>query len=325
MTAGFKTRDTKFMRYFGIVDGFLILVFTVSLILLSFFSTIHSDFKDVPSMLSFLKNGRVYDNLSDVARIQIQNSYPDSITKNILLTGIANKIVETVVTPRLVEIAAKPAVTASVQFARSPAEIIDEKVVVPTAQYKTQVNSTLSDFGLPNILTTQLTRLVNSLPTQITLVDLEKHPNSVLAMLIKARALFDQNEVALSVTWTILVITAILIFVLHLHDVKKLIQLMWIGFGISSVVIFTFFFVIPWLLQMNLQHTGSALETAQNTLVMDAVTYFMVQIRVYGIVYLVTFVVSLVIYKFVKFDKFQMKWNRILKKLHIPTISVKSA
>lgn len=274
-------------------------------------------------MLSFLKNAHVYENLSDIAKIQIHQSYPSSITNNILLIGLADKLVDVVVTPSLVELAAKPAVMASVEFARSPAEIIDQKIVVPTATYKSQVNATITDFGLPRILTTQLTGLVTSLPAQITLIDLEKHPNNVLSVIIKAHELFKQNEVALTVTWTVLIISGLLMLFINLHNLRKITKLVLVSFGLAAVVIFAGFFIIPWLLELTLQSSGTSLLVAQNNLIMDAISYFMIQVRVYAIVYLCIGILFVVVYKFVHFETLQAGFNKILKKLHIPNISVK--
>lgn len=275
-------------------------------------------------MLSFLSKANVYQNVSAIVQLEIQSRYPAVVKDNIILLGVANKIVDVIVTPQLVEKVAQPALTLSVKFAQSPTEILNNKVVVETAQYKSQVKSTISELGLPELITVNVNYIIDSLPSQMTLVDLDNHPNSVFGIIIKARTLLQYNKAALSISWVVIILTAIAVIGTNLHNVRRIFEVAWVAFGIGAVVLLGIFFVLPSLLSLALANdSGSLLIVAQNKLVTDAVSYLLSQLKNIAVVYAVIGVVSFLLWRFLPFEKVQKHVNKTLHVIHAPQVSVK--
>ncbi len=311
------------MKTFGFFNIILVVLLFITLITFPFFKVINSNFRDVPSMLNFLSRANVYNNASQIVKLEVQAYYPERIKNNFVLYGLANKLVDYVVTPGLIEKAATPALRATVAFAQAPTSIVSNKVVVQTAPYKAQASSTIGELGLPRILVNTINLAINSVPTQLTLVNLEKHPNSPLAMIIRARTLLQHNETLLVVTTFAMFFLWVVLIVYNMRHIKKLFEAIWLSLGSAFILVLILSLLIPWVVSMNLPGGANALGVAQNNLVTDIVNYFVNQIQAIMWWYAGFAVVSFVVWRFVKFEKIQSKLDKFLKKLHIPTVEVK--
>lgn len=274
-------------------------------------------------MLNFLNNAKVYNNLTTIIRIEIKNFIPKPLRNNILLGGLANNAIDGIITSGLVAQAAKPALELSVGFAKSPTAIIDDKVVVATAKYKKQAIDVLQGFGLPQFVLVNAQLLINSVPKQLVLVDLKKHPNSVLGIIIKLRTLLEYNRTAINVSWFVFTAALVTIVLYNLHQVKHIFAVLFWSLGIAGIVIFLANVFAPAIMTMLMPSSADQLTMAQNSLVSDAVSYLLLQMRSTAFIYIAIAVVSFLIWKFIGFQKTQVKVDRMMHKLHIPHVSVK--
>lgn len=311
------------MKGFGIFNDILSTFFCICLLCITFFSVIYSNFKDVPSVLSLLSKSHVYENVSTLLRLDIEARYPQTIRNNILLYGIANKLLDIVVTPQTVQAISRPAIEFSFAFAKAPTSILKDKVVISTSIYKKQAEQVLEEFGLPKIVLVNADLLINSIPSQLTIVDLQKRPNSVLALIIKARTLFRESLVGLRVSWIVLGVVVILSLLHNVRHIRNFFAFLWVGFGASGFLILALSFLSPWMLSMVLPHTEDAIAVAQNTLISDVVLYFMSQIRITAIYFLLCGILLFLFWRFMKFEKIQSPINKILQRFHVPTVTVK--
>lgn len=78
-------------------------------------------------------------------------------------------------------------------------------------------------------------------------------------------------------------------------------------------------------MDMVLPNTQDVLTVAQNTLVVDAVSYILTEIRNIAIVYVGIAIISFIIWRYINFIKLQVQINKILRKfhIHVPTVTVK--
>lgn len=311
------------IRRFGIFNTILLVILSLTLISLTFFSVIHKNFKDVPSMLNFLSNANVYSNVSTIIRIEIKNFIPKPLRNNILLSGLANNVIDGIVTPGLVAQAAKPALELSVGFAKAPTSIINNKVVVATAKYKKQAMSVLEGFGLPKFVIVNAQLLIDAVPQQLVLVDLNKRPNNVLGLIIKVRTLLQNNKTAMTVSWFIFVATLVTICMYNLHQVRYIFAVVFWAVGSAGVFIVVFYLLLPWIMSMVMSGSTDALTIAQNTLISDAVLYLVMQMRNTAFLYIAIAILSFLCWKFISFEKIQAKIDRLMHKFHIPRVSVK--
>lgn len=316
-------RIHKHLSTFGIFNIILVVVLSLTLLSYTFFKVINQNFQDVPSMLSFFSKAHVYDNLSSLIKLQVQSNYPKPIRNNVLLYGLANQVVNTVVTPNLIAQVAKPALQVSVAFAKAPTSIVSNKVVVATAPYKKQAVTALQNFGLPKFFVVNAQLLLDSVPKQLVLVDLQKRPNSVLGLIIKARTLLRNNQMALGISWSILFGVVAVIVVYNLAHLKNMLKALFIGYSAAGVVIVALYFLLPWILGIVMSDTSTDILIVQNQLVSDAVMYLVLQMRNMALYYLAVGGVSFIIWRFVPLEKVQAKLDKVLHKLHFPKVSVK--
>ncbi|HVZ66748.1 MAG TPA: hypothetical protein VG917_00630 [Patescibacteria group bacterium] len=312
------------MNKFGILNIVIIFLVSIASLCIGFFSVVNKNFKDVPSMLGFLENANVYNNVSDIVRLEIESRYPKTINNSIILSGLANKLLDFVVTPQTVEKVAKPALNLSVKFAQAPTSIIDNNVVIATAKYKNQARETLSGFGLPKILLVNAGFLIDSIPAHLTIVNLEKHPNSILGIIIKLRTALKYSHKIVTISWIVMILALIFAIGNNIHRIKDLLKTLWIGFGISGGLIILLFLARGTLFAFALPNSSDPITLAQNRLVIDAVGYLLSQVKQIGVIYMVIAIISFVLYAFVKLDKVQSHINKVLRKLHIhvPQVTV---
>lgn len=310
------------MKQLGFFNIILTVLIFLTLLVFPLFKTISANFSTAPRILNFFDKANVYNNASEIIKLEVQSYYPKDIKSNFILVGLANKLVDFVVTPNLVEQAAAPAVKLSVSFAKSPTSIVSDKVVISTAPYKSQVLNTISELGLPGVLVTTVKLAVGAVPADLTLVNLEKHPNSPLAMIIQARSIIGSNETLLVATSFFMLFLWIVLITYNLRHIKKLFESVWISVGFSAIIVFLVVVLVPWIVSLNLPGGVDSLGTAQNNLVMDVVKYFASQISKFAIWYAIIAGICFVAWKYIKFDKTQAKIDKVLKKLHIPTVEV---
>jgi hypothetical protein len=110
-----------------------------------------------------------------------------------------------------------------------------------------------------------------------------------------------------------------------IHRIKDFFAAVIWGFGISGVFIILIYLVRYWIMDMVLPNTQDVLTVAQNTLVVDAVSYILTEIRNIAIVYVGIAIISFIIWRYINFIKLQVQINKILRKfhIHVPTVTVK--
>lgn len=311
------------MKNFGLLNSFLIFITVLVLILLSFFCVINKNFKTTDSMLAFLKQANVYLNITTIVKLDIQANYPPAIKNNIIINGLADRLLDSIVTPTLVERFAKPAVRLSVRFAGAPTSIIDNKVVIATAKYKTQAEDALKDFGLPKFVVVNAGLLIDSVPTHLTIINNEKHPNNIFSLIIKMRTLLEYNKTALQISWIAAIALVLIVLVHNLSSIKRMLLILGVTFGIAGLLIVLFDLALPGLMSLFISQSLDPAVSAQNKLISDVISTLVRQIRNTGVVYVIISIVLLAIWKFIDLTRVQKRADKMFRRLHVPEISVK--
>lgn len=268
------------MKFYNVV---LIFVLSIALSSLSIFTTIHNNFKDVPSISRFFVAGNVYNNLSVIAQERIKQNYPPEIADKPIQVAIVDRVVENVVTPDLVQRLVEVGLTASSRFAQAPTSIINDRVVINTPEYKQQAMDLVQNLELPKFLTTMADNIINSVPGQLVLIDTRSNPNSVLAMIIQARTLLDNAETIRMISWIVLAIAIIVLIILNQKSIKTIFWVSAWSFVFAAATLLGGFLVIT-----------SQLDAG---LIGDAVNYLLGQINRYAILYLALGVIAFLIWK----------------------------
>lgn len=310
------------MKKLGPTNIVLIVILFFSLISLSVFSPINRNFKDASSANLFLSKTGIYTDLSELIQLKIQEKYPSLIQNNILLRGLANKLVDIVVTPDLVSSAAKPAIAASYAFAQGPTELLNDEVVIMTDSYKEQAKSLLGDLDLPKLLVVNGDLLIDSIPNQFAIVNLEKHPNSVFGFVLQARGLFEKNKIARDLSWLVVIMSLLFLVIHGIRHLRNFITSVVIAFGSAGIFVVGVSVLMPWILRVFLPEANTDIIMLENTIVVKIVVALFNQFRDFAYFYIVIAVVGAIVWKFVHWEKLQVHVNKLLKKIHVPTIHV---
>ena len=137
---------------------------------------------------------KTYTYTAEIIKTEIESRLPEKIQNNIVEKAIVTKVMDYFITPKLVQNLSKKPVERVVKSLnkKGNTEIVNDKVVIDTAKYKDLINAKLDGWGLSKDLNTLAKDTVASIPAQISVVDLEKNPNSGIGYIIKARTYIHQ-------------------------------------------------------------------------------------------------------------------------------------
>lgn len=311
------------MQKFGILNIFIVIIFGLTLSALSFFCVVNKNFKDIPSVINFFNNANVYPNLTEITKITLRNYYSPMLQENVLQLALADKLADTLITPTVIKSVVDPGLKLSVAFSNQPTSIIENKVVVDTTKYKQQILQDINNYDLPKLVNSGISYFLTKVPQYVTLIDNQKHPNNLLATIIKARTFLQYNHMGLQISWVVLGLTILVLLINNILNLKRLVLTLGISLAVSGVVTLFVFVLIPWVISSSVPVTADAYVMAQNKLIYDGASYLIKQIGYLAYIYVGIALIFGVIWKFVKLDSLQAKINKLLHKLKIPVLSVK--
>ncbi len=181
---------------------------------------------------------KTYTYTAEIIKTEIQNRLPEKVQNNIVEKAIATKAIDYFITPKLVQNLSEKPVERVIKSLnqKGNTEIVNDKVVIETAKYKDLIMAKLDAWGLPKDLNTLAKDTVSSIPAEISVVDLEKNPNSGLAYVIKARIYIKQLSnliIAFSVLLALLI--AAVIYINRKNLLMAIRALGWV-LGLSGLV-----------------------------------------------------------------------------------------
>jgi hypothetical protein len=245
------------------------------IILLSFFTFSFITYKNistVPAMEGFLKNSNSYVTLSQIIQTQIKNNYPPQITINPLRIAIANYLVNAIVQPDSVETLTSYALPAAQKIAQQPTSILNDQVVIDTTGYKQQLASDLSGTNLPPIVISTAQNVVQGIPDSLALVDLNQHPNSIMAKIISFRTFLENLSRTLTQTAVLLGLTFLGLIFINRHYLSRLLWALVWGFAGTALLILIIGFIAPYLLNPFTQ-SADQLDILYNNLAIGMINY----------------------------------------------------
>ena len=194
----------------------LIFVLALALLSIGYLSVVQNTFASAGSLQTFLRDAKAFNYTADIVQAEISDRLPQKIKDNVIEQALIAKFMDFVITPENVERLADPGIKILYKTANTPTSIINNKVVIDTTTYKAQASSYIASLKLPDAITQPGQDLVGSVPTQLTLVDITKHPNSPLALLIRMRNGLRTVHTILIVSWWVTVISLLVLVLLIL-------------------------------------------------------------------------------------------------------------
>jgi hypothetical protein len=155
---------------------------------------------------------KTYTYISEMINQTIEEKLPPKIQDNFIQKAIVLKISNTIVTPENVRTVVQKPLTKVVKTIAEKGELQGDKVVVSTANFKSQAIAETNSWDLPPKITEALNTSIKSIPDYITIVDTEEHPNSLIGTIVKTKTYLGYLEnalIVLALTFVGLVIASI--------------------------------------------------------------------------------------------------------------------
>ncbi|MEI7690258.1 MAG: hypothetical protein WCI63_01390 [bacterium] len=171
-----------------VICQIIVLLLLVHMIILKGYLT------NATKLQALFVEAKTYTYTAEIIKTEIESRLPERIQNNIVEKAIVTKALDYFITPKLVQNLSKKPVERVVKSLnkKGNTEIVNDKVVIDTSKYKDLINARLNGWGLSKDLNTLAKDTVASIPAQISVVDLEKNPNSGIGYLVKARTYINQ-------------------------------------------------------------------------------------------------------------------------------------
>jgi hypothetical protein len=207
-------RKTKIALW---VEALLVALLVFSGVLLSYFSS-------VTALNTVLSDSGSYSQIAKVSQLKINEIIPEDVKSNPIAYSVINWGVNRFVTADLIEKLSVPTLEGLVKLSKTPTTIQGSNIVLDTTKYKTKLTSDINGFNIPQGLKSAGDSFVNALPTELKVVDLNKHPNSILAKVIKAKERLGQLKDIVLVLSVATLALAILIGVWSRENATKVVK-----------------------------------------------------------------------------------------------------
>jgi len=261
----------------------ILILLAVLLVLASYMTILRDNFASGAKTYLFLKEARAYENIADLAKIEIRSNLPENIKNNFVKRAVVEKIMEIVITPENVSKVAEPGLIALYKLSDKAASLAGEKIVIDTAEFKKQANEYLPALGLPAGFTEATNDFVKAVPNQITIIDVDKNPNSPIAAFVKIREAYKGLNTATNVLWVLIITALAALVAINIRAGQKILSTITWSFGVAGGLMLAMSYAItPIVVSIIPQNPSPAINSATTNLVADALDYFLMVSRSYG-------------------------------------------
>lgn len=264
-------------------NKFLLILLTVLLVLCTYATVLRDNFLTGAKAFVFLKEAKVFVTTAEIVKSEINAKLPDSIKNNYIKQAIVSKLLDIIITPENVAKVAEPGINAAYKLAKAPTDIENNKVVLDTTQYKQQASEYIPGLQLPKVITDAANDLVNAVPNDLTIVDLEKRPNSILATFIRIRDLMRTINDVTNVLWVLTIINLIALVLVNIKSIGRLLHSFGWSFGVAGSIVVVGSYIFPPIATAVVpQSTDPIIGNAMNTMVSNIIYQYFVLTRGYG-------------------------------------------
>ncbi|MDD5693105.1 MAG: hypothetical protein WC437_02310 [Patescibacteria group bacterium] len=217
----------------------LIVCQIVVILLLSYALVLHGFVTSAAKVDTLLVEAKTYYYTAEIIKSEIEHRLPEKIQNSVVGEAIIAKALDYFVTPKLVQNISKKPIERLITAINKEgnAGITNDKVVIDMANYKSQITQSISGWQLPPGLNNLATESVDSIPSQITIADLEKNPNSFVGYLVKTRAYINKLSNIIMVLVIILIVLITSTFAVNRNRLRKAFQALGWVLGISGILI----------------------------------------------------------------------------------------
>lgn len=283
-----------------------IIVSSLALLAITYSTLIVNNFRTPEATANFLKNSNSYYYIAEIVKANIRSHYPTELRTNVLQLTVADTILNTIVNQNLVERLALPTLRITAKVEQLPLSFAQKNLVLNTGQYTQKLNATLTSLNLPTAVTDAGQKLIASVPQQITVVDTEKNPQSVLAAVVRARILLDNIQTILTVSWVILGIALLTLLLVNIRYLKRLVKgIIWI-FATCGILVLIASHAAPAIAGTFPPNPDPIAGVLKDQMINSILTYYFSLTRSAGVAYFITAIVFFLVHHFVPFQRVQV-------------------
>lgn len=280
----------------------------LALLTITYTSFLINNFKTPEATANFFQNSDVYYYVAEIVKANIRTRYPAQLRSNVIQLTAADAALNAVVTPNLIERLSLPALRARQKIAQLPLYFSENNLILDTIPYTQQLSNTLASFNLPTPLNDAGKNLIASIPPEITVVDTQKNPNSILASITQTRIFFENLQLVKNIAWLVLIVSVIIIILANMRILRRLVSgFMWV-FVVSGIILLLLSYVAPATANALAYNPDPTTGVLKDQLVDSMVSYYFSLTRTASIVYLLIALGLYLVYRFVPFPKVQ-EWT----------------
>jgi hypothetical protein len=292
----------------------LLAILTIALVLGSILTVFRNNFASGARAYLFLKESSAIENITELTKVELRNNLPESIKSNFLKTALVNKVIDIVVTPENVAKIAEPGLNNLYKLSSRAADLATKKIEFDTTAFKAEAEQYLPKLGLSESLTTTTLDFVKSVPNNVIIVNVEKQPNSPIAIFLKIRNAYKAINTTTNVLWIITLLSLIGVIILNRKSLSKLLSSIYWAFGISGAVVLALSYLVPPIANSFLPSTGNAAESsAIDGLVNGIINNYFGLVRGFAWLYILISAIAILIHFLINSDKVKETYKSVSK------------
>ena len=256
------------------------------MVVTSFVVILRDNFISSSKAYLFLKESQAFENVTELAKDTVRNNLPDKVKNNFIEKALIEKIMEIVITPQNIAKIAEPGIKGLYNVSSKAADLADKNISFDTRQIKSQAQQYIPALGLPKAFVDASDEFVKSVPDEITILDVQKNPNSPLAIFVKLRNAYRTLNTLANILWILVVINILSIIAVNIKNLARMLKSYAWAFGSAGVASLILSFLSPQIASLFLGSGSNSTDQAIANLVNGLIQHYFKLMSSYGWLYL---------------------------------------
>lgn len=282
----------------------LVVILSIALVLASFLAVIRNNFGTGTKAFLFIKEAKGFENISELAKVEITSNLPDSVKNNFIKNALVQKIVDIAITPENVAKIAEPGLVNLYKLSGSAADLATKKIEFNTIDFKKQSEQYLPKLGLSTSFTDTTLEFIKSVPDNITILNVEKNPNSPIALFLKIQKYYKLLNSLTDTLWWLAALSVLGVVLINLKSKNRILSSIYWPFGVAGAVILALCYISPSIISAFMpSSTSAAQSTAIDNLVSGLTNNYFGLVRGFGWLFIIIAILALAIHWLINSDR----------------------
>jgi hypothetical protein len=304
---------TKTKTYSG-WNRLLLTIVTIVLIIASYLTVFRNNFANGAKAYLFLKQSQAIENITELTKVEIRSNLPESIKGNFIKNALVNKVIDVVITPENVAKVAEPGIINLYKLSNKAADLATKKIEFDTTTFKAQTEQYLPKLGLSESVTSTTLDFVKSIPDNVIIVNVEKQPNSPIAIFMKIRNAYQGINTATNVLWIVVLLGLVGVIVINRKSFSRILSSIYWSTGIAGAFVLISSYIIPPVANSFLPSTGNQAESsAISNLINGLIQNYFNLVRGFAWLYIIIAALALLIHFLINSEKVKETYKDVAK------------